>query len=239
MTQPNTEWKVLPHGPLTPVDADILTVTGALEMPLVDIPRRMIVVRLRDRGLVIYSAMALDDDAMRTIDAFGRPAWLVVPSDHHRLDAGAWKARYPAVRVATPSGAREKVEETVVVDTAAPDFGDTAVQFMTVPGTAGHEPALVVRAPTGTTLVVNDIVANIHGEHGFGGWLLRRMGFAGPEPQIPSTARLALIDHKTALKQQLLEWADDPSLVRILVSHGDPIDDDAAGVLRDLAADLD
>ncbi len=239
MPKPLDEWKVLPHGKLVQVDDDLLTVTGDLGMPLVDIPRRMTVVRLRDRRLVVYSAIALDDDEMAALEAFGRPAWLVVPSDHHRLDAKAWKDRYPALRVATPSGARAKVAETVPVDTSAPDFGDPTVQFVTVPGTDGHESALVVQAAAGTTLVVNDIVANIRGEHGFGGWLLRRMGFAGSEPQIPATVRLMLVENTSALKEQLLVWADDPSLVRILVSHGEPIEHEPGHALRDLAASLD
>src|SRR6476646_5845944 len=49
-------WTVLPHGKLTEVEANILTVTGQVHMPLGDIPRRMTVVRLKDGRLVIWSA---------------------------------------------------------------------------------------------------------------------------------------------------------------------------------------
>lgn len=49
MSQPLTEWKVLPHGRLVRVEDYILTVVGEIPMPLTNIPRRMTVVRLRRR----------------------------------------------------------------------------------------------------------------------------------------------------------------------------------------------
>src|SRR5476651_662911 len=99
MTQPFKQWTVLPHGKLSQVDDDILTVVGKIHMPLMDLPRRMTVVRLADSRLVIYSAIALDDDEMTALEAFGQPAYLIVPSDKHRLDAKIWKDRYPALKV--------------------------------------------------------------------------------------------------------------------------------------------
>jgi hypothetical protein len=60
MTKPFTTWTVLPHGKLEALEPNLLTVTGTVHMPLVDIPRRMTVVRLRDGQLIIYNAIALD-----------------------------------------------------------------------------------------------------------------------------------------------------------------------------------
>ena len=153
--EPYNDWHVLPHGELTEVDEGILTVVGHIRMPLMDLPRRMTVVRLADSRLVIWSAIALDEAQMRVLEAFGPPAFLVVPNDHHRLDAKAWKRRYPDLVVVAPPGAREKVEEIVPVDTATPDFADPDVHFVSVPGTRDHEAALIVQRPHGTTLVLN------------------------------------------------------------------------------------
>lgn len=238
MTQPFTQWKVLPHGKLSEIDDNILTVTGEIHMPLMDLPRRMTVVRLNDSRLVIFSAIALDDDEMAALEGYGRPAFLIVPSDKHRLDAKIWKDRYPLMQVATPEGARVKVEETVHIDTVAPRFDDPNLQFMAVPGTRGHEAALVVRTKNGTTLVLNDLVGNIRNESGFGGWLLRLAGFAGEEPHIPKVVKMMLVEDTAALRAQLLEWAEIESLKRILVSHGSPIEDNPRQTLRDLARSL-
>jgi len=239
MSETQSSWKVLPHGRLSEIDENLLTVTGTIEMPLMHLPRRMTVARLADSRLVVYSAIALDEAGMKTIEDYGEPAWLVVPNDHHRLDAGAWKRRYPQLRVVAPEGSRKKIAEAVEVDTTAPRFGDPRVQFLVVPGTRGHEAALRVENRSGTTLVLNDIVANIRGAKGFGGWLLGLMGFAGDEPHVPKPVALMMIDDKAALKAQLLEWASIVSLRRILVSHGEPIEANPQQVLRELANTLD
>ena len=59
MPKPFTEWTVLPHGKLSRLDDNLLSVTGDLPMPVGNFPRRMTVVRLHDGRLVVYSAIAL------------------------------------------------------------------------------------------------------------------------------------------------------------------------------------
>lgn len=238
MSAPLDTWKVLPHGKVSSIDDNVQTVVGQIHMPVGEFERRMTVARLHDGGLVIYSAIALDEEEMTALERFGTPAWLVVPGDHHRLDAKIWKQRFPRLKVAAPAGAREMVQKTVPVDSTAPDFGDTAVQWITVPGTREHEAALTVRGARGTTLVINDLIANIHHEHGFSGWLLRLMGFAADEPNIPGVRRLAMVKDAETLGEQLLAWSEIADLHCILVSHGDPIVEDPRGVLRRLAESL-
>jgi len=238
MSKPLQQWKVLPHGKLTKIDDNIMTVTGDIHMPLMDLPRRMTVVRLADSRLVVFSAVALEEDEMAALEAYGRPAYLIVPSDKHRLDARIWKDRYPQMQVIAPEGARAKVQETVPVDTVAPLFNDPNVQFVTVRGTRGREAALVVRTPKGTTLVLNDVVGNIRDAAGFGGWLLHIAGFAGEEAQVPKVVKMAIIEDTNALRAQLLQWARIDSLKCILVAHGSPIEDNPREVLRELAGSL-
>ena len=239
MPKPFTEWKVLPHSKLTAIEDDILTVVGDVPMPVANLKRRMTVVRLRDGRLVIFSAVALDEEEMHALENFGEPAFLIVPNDHHRLDSKIWKDRYPAMQVITPKGAREGVEKVVHVDATSADFGDPDIALMTVPGTREHEAALEVRRPNGTTLVLNDVVGNMRATSGFGGWLLRMMGFAGDKPRVPFPVKLAMIHDKAALAAQLRRWADLPALKRILVSHGSAIEDDPRSALRELAVSLE
>jgi hypothetical protein len=238
MTRPFEQWKVLPHGELSEIDVNILTVTGEIRMPMMRLPRRMTVVRLNGSRLIVFSAISLDQDEMTKLEAYGRPAFLIVPSDKHRLDAKPWKNRYPAMQVIAPEGARAKVEDVVPVDTVAPQFDDPNVQFVAVPGTRGHEAALVVRTANGTTLVLNDLVGNIRSEAGSRGWLLQLAGFAGKEAQIPRVVKMVMIKDANALRAQLTQWAEIESLKRILVSHGSPIEENPRQTLRDLASSL-
>lgn len=235
MPKVHQQWKVLPHGKLAELEPGILTVTGTIRVPLMDLPRRMTVARLADKRLVIFSAIALDESSMRVFETYGKPAFLVVPSHRHRLDAKIWKDRYPDMQVVTPEGSRAKVEEVVPVDTTEPHFADASVQFVTVPGTTRHESALLIHTPEGTTLVLSDLIGNIRAASGLNGWFLRMMDYAGDEPKIPRPVRWGLIEDQVALRIQFLKWAAIPDLRRIVVSHGEPIEDEPAETLRDLA----
>jgi len=238
MARPLETWTVLPHGKLSALDDELLTVVGDLPMPLGGFPRRMTVVRLKDGRLVIFSAIALDEPEMKALEAFGTPSFLIVPSDIHRMDAKIWKERYPALRVIAPAGARAKAEEVVKVDATDVDFDDPGVRYVTVPGTEGNEAALTVETSSGTTLVVNDLIWNVDNRPGFGGWLYRVLGLTGPQPQIASVVRLRKIKDKPALRAQLEAWSQLKSLNRIIVSHGDIVEGDPPAVLRELAQSL-
>ncbi|MHB1206891.1 MAG: hypothetical protein ACYCZX_15075 [Rhodospirillaceae bacterium] len=238
MPAPLQHWTVLPHEPLRAVDDNILTVVGRIKMPMADFPRRMTVVRLRGGRAVIFSGIALDEEEMRELEDFGDPAFLIVPSDRHRLDAKIWRDRYPAIEVIAPEGAREKVAKLVHVDAVSVTFDDPKVRFVTVPGMNGHEAALEVDGPGGLTLVLNDIIGNIRDPHGFGGWLLRMMGFAGDGPHVPGPVKATIGKGTADLARQLRAWAAMP-LKRIIVSHGETIDSNPQGALLALAATLD
>jgi len=238
MGKPLREWKVFPHGPLVELEPDILTVVGEIQMPLMEFPRRMTLLRLKDGGVVVFNAIALEEDLMARIEAFGEPRFLIVPNDHHRLDAGIWKERYPGAQVVTPGGSVERVEEVVHVDTAHPRFDDPDIVFETVPGTGNREAAVVFHTTLGATLVLNDLVGNLRNVQGVGGWMLRLMGFASDEPRVPRPPMLTLISDKQALREQFERWSHLPLLRRILVSHGEPIEDRPAEALLDLARSL-
>ncbi|MES2986986.1 MAG: hypothetical protein V4808_03680 [Pseudomonadota bacterium] len=81
------KWEVQAHEALVEVEDGVLTVAGEIPMPLGNFPRRMTVVRLSGNRTAIYSAIALNEPEMARIEAMGRPAFLIVPGDHHRLDA--------------------------------------------------------------------------------------------------------------------------------------------------------
>jgi hypothetical protein len=236
--RPFKNWTVLPHGQLVEVDDDVLTVVGTLKMPLGTFPRRMTVVRLADRRLVVYSAIALDEAEMAELEAYGTPAFLIVPGAIHRLDARAWKDRYPGLFVVAPAGAREKVEEVVPVDATEVDFGDPRVSFVSVPGTGGREAALLVDKPTGATLIVNDLIWNLDDRPGIAGWLMRLARFTGTPAHIPPLVARKLITDRPALRAQLDSWSRVEGLDRIIVSHGDLVTARPRHVLRQLAASL-
>jgi hypothetical protein len=235
MTAPFKVWTVLPHNKLARVNDRIFTVVGELKMPLLELPRRMTVVRLTSGDLVIFSAIALQEPEMDELEALGRPSFLIVPSERHRLDAPSYARRYPNITVVAPRGGAEKIGEVVRVGTSAPEFGDASVRYVEL----AADSALEVEGDDGLTLVVNDLIGDIHGESGLGGWLLRVMGFAGEDPHVPAPVKLTLGKHKSEVARQFRRWAERDDLRRIIVSHGDTIEKNPRAVLRTLAASLD
>jgi len=228
-------WTVLRHGRLQKVSENIWCVEGSLPGP--PIPRAMTIVRLEDGRLIIHSAIALDDASMQEIEAWGRPAFLVVPGLGHRLDAKIYKDRYPGLVVMCPPGARENVEAAVHVDRTDFDFGDPHVTWQTLDGTGGREGALTVRSASGTTLVLNDTMMNMAPIPGIKGRIPRIMGFIGPT-KLPPIPKLLLVKDKAALRQHFERLSNTPDLRRIIVSHGTMVVDEPAAALRRVALSL-
>jgi len=219
------EWTVLPHGPLREIDYSLLTVVGQIPMPIGNFPRRMTVVGLSRKRTAIFSPIPL-----------GEPAFLIIPSGFHRLDARPYKARFPKSRVVAPSGARDAVSEAVPVDLVLDQVEDADASFITVAGTADREAALVVRRPGGASLIVNDIIAHVARPQGPGAWLMARLfGFGASRPSVPRPIQAKLVADRQALAAQLDKWAGIPGLKRIVPSHGEIIERQPAAELARLA----
>jgi hypothetical protein len=234
----NKKWKVLPHGRVKTVDDDIVTVEGDIPMPLGKFPRRMTVVGLSRNRSAIFSAVALGEAEMRRVEEVGKPSFLIVPNGHHRLDAHAWKQRYPKLKVMCPPAAKKSVSEAVPVDSTDDILGDKDVQFVVVQGTGEAEAALIVRRNNGTTLVANDVIANVRHPHGLGGKIIARLaGFGVKRPQVPHVVRRVMVEDKGKLAKQLRQWSEIPGLRRIIPSHGDMIERPAPA-LRRMAEEL-
>ena len=151
-----------------------------------------------------------------------------------------WKRRYPEIQVVTPSAARAKISEVVPVDATDAIWEDPSLRFQTVPGTAGHEAALMVTRDDRLTLIVNDVIGHVRHPHGLGVHVMVwAMGFGVAGPRIPWPIKRRIIRDPAALAAHFRQWADEPALSRIIVSHGDPIERDPASILRQLAASLD
>ena len=236
----HTEWMVLPHGPVERIDDGILSVEGEIHMPLGRFPRRMTVVALSGSRAAVFSPVALNERAMRDIESLGTPAFLIVPNGFHRLDSRIWKQRYPEMKVICPPGARERVEEAVAIDATTDILADADVDFVMAEGTRAAESALVVRRPAGTTLVINDLISNVRHPKGLGANIMARLfGFGVRHPQMAREVKWLLVKDKPALAAQLRSWAEIADLRRIIVSHGDILEESPEDTLRAVALTLD
>jgi hypothetical protein len=232
----------LPHGPLTP--------TGGLwrvEGDLVSLPlkRVMVIARRTDGLLVVHNAMALEESAMKALEALGPVGFVVVPSGVHRLDAPLFKERYPNATFVCPAGARKKVEEVVPVDLTYDDFPhDDAVELRSLEGVKRAEGVMIVRAKgdepgaSGASLVFNDALFNMPHLPGLKGFVLKHVLQSSGELHVSRLFRLAVLKDKAAFARDLASLAETPDLRRILVAHHEVLEHDPAGALARVAASL-
>lgn len=218
MAKTNSDWKVLAHGPIERLAENIWWVQGAL--PGMSLKRSMVIVRLNDGRLVIHNGIALELTAMNEIESWGTPAFLIVPNGGHRLDAPAYKARYPALQVFCPKGSRARVEEVIRVDGTYEDFPpDETVRFETLHGVADAEGAMIVRSADGETVVLNDAMFNMDRKRDPLGFFFTTLLGSAPGPRVSRLAKLMFVKDKQALRQDFARYAELPSLARLVVAH--------------------
>jgi hypothetical protein len=212
------EWKVLPHGPLLTLADNLLWVQGSL--PGMSLKRNMVVVRLNDGRLVVHNAIALEPAQMAELERFGTPAFLIVPNGGHRLDAPAYKQRYPTLRVFTPKGSRKRVEEVITVDGVYEEFPhDEVLRLETLHGVDQTEGAVILRSSDGTSVILNDCMFNMDRKRDPLGFFFTTIFGSAPGPRVSRLAKLLFIKDKRALRADFERYAELPNLVRVIVAH--------------------
>jgi hypothetical protein len=211
-------WKVMEHGPIEKLAENLWRVEGAL--PRMSLRRVMTVARRMDGRLALHSAIALEEPAMKELEAWGKPSFLLIPNAYHRLDAAAYKKRYPNLTVLAPRGSRAKVAEAIAVDGSYEDFPtDERVRLVTLPGVGEREGALLVRSNDGLSVVLNDVLFNMDKKRDFLGYVFTTLMGSAPGPRVSRLARLALVKEPKALRSEFERLAALPELERLIVSH--------------------
>lgn len=222
---------VLPHGPLEALADNLWRVKGAV--PRMSLERVMTVVRRSD-GLLIHSAIWMDEQRMHELEALGEPKFLVVPNQGHRLDAPKYKALYPNLKIFAPRGGRRAIEEKVPVDGTYEDFPhDSVVTLETLPGVGEQEGVMHVHSADGLSLVFNDLVMNMDRRKDLLGLLFTTLMGSAPGPRISRLSRLMFVKDKNILRDRLEALAALPHFTRLIVSHDAVAEGaDAARALR-------
>lgn len=234
----SAEWIVRPHGAIDELADNLWWTWGSL--PGMSLRRSMVVARRKDDDLVIHNAIALDDAGMRALEQLGEPRYLIVPNAAHRLDAPAFKARYPKLQVFAPRSAKDAVAKLVAVDGIYEDFpADDYVYLEMLHGVADAEGAMIVRSPDGITIVLNDAVFNMDKKRDPLGYLFTTLLGSAPGPRVSRLVKLLFVKDKRALREDLERFAEQPDLVRLIVAHEKVAKgSDAAAALRKAATYL-
>jgi hypothetical protein len=226
-------WTVLPHDPVQKLSDNLWHVTAMMANGTTQ--RQMTLARMRDGRVIVHNGIALKEDVMKDVEAWGKPSFLVVPNGFHRQDAKIWKQRYPEMKVISPAGARAKVSKVVAVDGSYDDVtGDPDVKLEHLEGLKSREGVMLVRSGNQATVVFNDAILNMPKMGGIPGF------FMGPTGQlsIPRFAHWMLVSDKRALRGHLERLSKSEGLSRIIVGHGRTVKERASEMLAGVAAGL-
>ena len=71
-------------------------------------PTRMVLMRLGEGGLFVWSPIALAAELKAEVEAIGEPKFLVSPNKLHHLFLAEWKAAYPQAKLFASPGLRRR-----------------------------------------------------------------------------------------------------------------------------------
>lgn len=235
----SASWNVLANSSIEKLAENLWRVEGPLPGGGPPLRRVMTIAKRADGKLVIHNGIALDEASMKEIEAFGEPAFLIVPNGYHRIDAAAYKGRYPKIAVYCPKGSRKKAEEKVSIAGSLEDIpADPSIEMLHVDGVGDQEGAMKITSSDGVTLVLNDLMFNMPHLDGVGGFILKHITQSSGGPRISRIAKFFLVKDKAVVANELRRFAEIPNLKRVIVSHHHMVTHDPRGALLTVASSL-
>jgi hypothetical protein len=193
----------------------------------VPFPTRMVIVRLANRDLFVWSPIELSPLLRERVDALGRVRHLVSPNKLHYTHIAAWKAAYPGAIAWASRGVRERAasrDASVAFDrelAAAPDSAwASEIDQLVFRGSRAFEETVFFHRAT-RTLILADLIENFEPAKLT---LLERImarlgGVCDPDGRAPSDLRATFLGHRDLAREslaRLLAWQPQ----RVVIAHG-------------------
>lgn len=209
--------------------ADGLTITAAAGFHY---PTRMVVIRLKDGGLWLWSPIALTGRLQAEIDALGPVRHLIAPNTLHHMALADWQAAYPEAMLHAVPGLdakRPDLRIDVWLGQNRPDWS-TDIDHLVIDTRITPEAVFFHHASR--TAIFTDLLQQLPPDW-FSGWrnLVARLDLmTAAEPSVPRKFRLAVKD-RAELGRQIdlcLNWAPE----KLIIAHGPAMEKNATALLR-------
>ncbi len=194
-------------------------------------PGRMTVVRLSDGRLWLHSPVPIDDTLASELAKLGSVGFIVAPNRFHHLYVTGAMERYPGAEAHGAPGLatkRKDVSFTAELGTAAPSGWRDDLEQISLRGIPLMGEVVFFHRASGT-LITTDLFMNVHRVQGWLGRLIYWMEGCWKKPAVPRLNRF-LVKDKAQMRQDATQIAAWP-IRRLLMAHGDIVEDDAAGVV--------
>ena len=214
------------------VDNQLWTMDGQVSFWGATIPTRMTVIRLTDGTLFIHSPVLLTIQLKDRLDVLGQVRYVVSPNKYHHYHMGEYAQAFKKVKMYASPGLREKRKDilfqNVLKNSPEQEWREDIDQVLFM-GSPAVQEAIFFHKPS-RTLIVGDLCFNIDEHHPF---LFKSLGkllglykhlSAGPmiryTVQDKNPAKLSM--------QKIMSW----NFERIILAHGDIIENNAKEVLK-------
>lgn len=206
------------------LDAD-LRLSAGFHLPI-----RMTVIRLASGGLWLHSPIAIDDTSAAAIEALGPVEHIVAPSLMHHLFARPACERWPSAKLHAPASLAAKRDRSrralpapqLRIDQAlAEDARWSELAIVALEGAPKLDEFVFVHRPSGT-LIVTDLVFNVHEVEGLMSPLILRMVGAWKRLAQSRIWRTAVKD-RAAIKASA-ERVTKLEFHRLVPAHGDVVE---------------
>lgn len=219
---------------LEPFGLDIWLVEG----PVVSFygfpfPTRMMVIRLTDGGLFVWSPIALTPELKAAVDALGPVAHVVSPNKIHHLSMGEWQDAYPSAKLYAAPGLAAKRQDLrfeATLGDVAPAAWAGQIDQVEMGGSAVLTEIVFFHRKSRTAIFA-DLIENFP-RGWFRGWravLARLDGIVAPHGGAPREWRLSFRKPiARAALARILAWQPEQAVM----AHGELARTDGAAFIR-------
>lgn len=203
-------------------------------MPGFKLPGRATAVRGPDGQIALISPGPMDDATLASLRAFGPVSDLIAPSLLHHLYFRQAAAQLPGVQRIAPKALAKKRSD-LVFDVYLDDHPTLAGGLLTIAadGSPNAQEWLFYSAAE-RTLIVTDFLMNVHSARGLLSPLIMRMTNGWKRTAQTRIWRAGIKDLEAARRTARVLFELD--IARIVMAHGDIIENNGAAVLRDVVS---
>lgn len=191
-------------------------------------PTRMIVIRLANGALLVWSPTALSSQLQAAVDRLGPVRHIVAPNTLHHLFVGEWQAAYPSAKSYALPALRTKRPDVTwdhdLEDATAPEWSNEIDQVVVGENRITTEVVFFHRQSQ--TAIFTDLIQ--HFEPGwFRGWraIVAKLDLlTANRPTVPRKFRMTFRDRDGARDavKRIMAWPTSA----VLTAHGAPITHD-------------
>jgi hypothetical protein len=196
-------------------------------------PTRMLVIRLSDGGLFVWSPIALTAELKAAVDALGPVAHVVSPNKIHHLSMGEWQDAYPSAKLYASPGLAQKrgdLRFEATLGDEAPAAWAADIDQVEMGGSA-FLTEIVFFHRKSSSAIFADLIENFRPGwfKGWKGWLARLDGIVMPHGGAPREWRFTF--KKTiarAALARILAWQPE----QVVMAHGELTRTDGTAFIR-------